>query len=58
MGSHSFLHGISLTQGLNLGLLHGQADSLLLSPQGSPEPSLLVSKLDTIAPAWVGYQEE
>ena len=58
MGSHSFLQGISLTQGSSLGLLHRQADSLLLSPQGSPEPSSLISKLDMIAPAWVGYREE
>ena len=28
MGSHSFLQGIFLTQGLNPGLLHWQADSL------------------------------
>ena len=29
-------HGIFLDQGLNLCLLHGQANSLPLSPQGSP----------------------
>ena len=57
-GSHSFLQGIFLTQGSSLGLLHWQVDSLLLSHQGSPEPSLLVSKSGTIAPTWVGFQEE
>ena len=36
MGGHFLLRGISLTQGLNLHLLHGQVDSLPLSHQGSP----------------------
>ena len=36
VGCHFLFHGIFLTQGLNLGLLHWQADSLLLSHQGSP----------------------
>ena len=35
-GCHFFLQGIFPTQGLNLSLLHWQADSLPLSPQGSP----------------------
>ena len=35
MGCHFFLQGIFLTQELNLGLLHWQADSLLLSHKGS-----------------------
>ena len=32
MGCHALLHGIFLTQGLNLGLLHWQADSLPSEP--------------------------
>ena len=36
MGCHFLLQGIFLTQGLNLGLLHWQADSLQLSHLGSP----------------------
>ena len=36
VGSHFLLQGIFLIQGLNLCLLHWQADSLLLSHQGSP----------------------
>ena len=36
MACHFLLWGIFLTQGLNLHLLHWQADSLPLSPQGSP----------------------
>ena len=35
MGCHFLLQGIFLTQGLNLGLLHWQADSLPLSHLGS-----------------------
>ena len=35
MGCHFLLQGIVLTQGLNLGLLHWQADSLPLSHLGS-----------------------
>ena len=38
MGSHFLLQGIFPTQGLNLCLLHWQADSLPLSRQGSPVP--------------------
>ena len=34
MGCHFLLKGIFLTQGLNLDLLHWQANSLLLSHQG------------------------
>ena len=36
MSCHFLLQGIFLTQGLNMGLLHWQADSLLLSHQESP----------------------
>ena len=36
VGCHFLFQGIFLTQGLNLGLLHWQADSLPLSHQGSP----------------------
>ena len=35
VGCHCLLQGIFLTQGLNLSILYGQANSLLLSPQGS-----------------------
>ena len=35
VGCHFLLQGIFLTQGPNSHLLHWQADSLLLSPQGS-----------------------
>ena len=37
VGCHFPLQGIFPTQGLNLRLLHWQADSLLLSHQGSPD---------------------
>ena len=36
MGCHSPLQGIFLTQGLNPGLLHLQADSLPSGPVGKP----------------------
>ena len=36
VGSHSLLQGIFLTQGLNLGLLHGRWILYHLSHQGSP----------------------
>ena len=36
VGSHSFLQGVFLTQGLNLDLLHWQADSLPLSHLENP----------------------
>ena len=36
VGCHALLQGLFLTQGWNLHLLHWQADSLPLSPQGSP----------------------
>ena len=39
MGCHALLQGIFPTQGSNLGLLHWQVDSSLLSPQGSPHHS-------------------
>ena len=35
-GCHFLLQGIFLSQGLNLGLLHWQVDSLPLSHQGNP----------------------
>ena len=38
VGYHFLLQGIFLTQGLNLSLLHWQADSLPLSHLGSPLP--------------------
>ena len=38
MGCHALLQGIFPTQGLNLRLLHWQADSLLLCHLGSPVP--------------------
>ena len=37
MGCHSVLQGIFPTQGLNLGLLHWQADSLPSEPPGKPQ---------------------
>ena len=36
VGSHSLLQGISLTQGMNLGLPHCRQTLHLLSHQGSP----------------------
>ena len=36
VGCHALLQGIFPTQGLNLGLLHWQADSLPLAPPGKP----------------------
>ena len=36
MGCHALLQNIFLTQGLNLGLLHHKADSLLPEPPGKP----------------------
>ena len=36
VGSHSLLQGISLTQGMNLGLLHCRQTPYSLSHQGSP----------------------
>ena len=44
VGCHFLLQGIFLTQGLNLHLLHWQADALPLSHQGS-SPRLLSTKL-------------
>ena len=38
VGSHFLFQGIFPTQGLNLRLLHWQADSLPLSHQASPDP--------------------
>ena len=37
VGCHALLQGIFPTQGLNLGLLHCQADSLPTEPPGQPE---------------------
>ena len=45
MGCHALLQGIFLTQGLNLCLLHQQADSLLLSHLGSPSNPLAPCKV-------------
>ena len=42
MGCHFLFPGTFLTQGLNTGLLHWQADSLLLSRLGSPEVKVKV----------------
>ena len=42
MGCHALLQGIFLTLGLNLGLLHWQADSLPLLP---PEKPLCFSRI-------------
>ena len=42
VGSHSLLQEIFLTQGLDLGLLHWQADSLLSEPPGKPKPHLFL----------------
>ena len=50
MGGHFLLRGISLTQGLNLHLLHGQVDSLPLSHQGSP----LIHRLEEQEPREAG----
>ena len=44
VGCHFLLQGISPTQGLNLHLLHWQADSLPLSHLGSP--SWIISSVD------------
>ena len=43
VGCHFLLQGIFPTQGLNLGLLHCQAGSLLLSCQGGPYVWLCIS---------------
>ena len=37
VGCHSLLQGIFPTQGLSLGLLHWQADSLPSEPPGKPQ---------------------
>ena len=42
MGCHFLLQGTFQTQGLNLCLLHWQADSLPLAPPGNPSGSLLM----------------
>ena len=44
VGCHFLLQGIFPTQGLNLRLLHWQADSLPLSHQGNPQRSYKNSK--------------
>ena len=45
VGFHSLLQGIFPTQGSNLGLLHWQVDSLLLSHQGSPNAKVPIFQL-------------
>ena len=45
VGCHFFLHAIFLTQGLNLCLLHWQADSLPLSHQAAAAAKSLQSCL-------------
>ena len=45
VGCHFILQGIFPTQGSNLGLLHGQVDSLPLRPPGKPTISLIVIKI-------------
>ena len=45
MGCHFLSQGIFPTQGLNLSLLHWQADSLPRSHQGSPVSSLILNKM-------------
>ena len=49
-GCHSLLQGIFRTQGLNLGLLHWQVDSLPSEPPGKPQniPELLTLALTTL----------
>ena len=54
MGCHFLLQGMFPTQGLNSCLLHWQADSLLLSHQGSLAIELLpttIMEVCTFAPA-------
>ena len=48
VGCHFLLQGIFPTQGLNLCLLHWQADSLPLSHQGSPDLTFCQHKLQII----------
>ena len=45
MGSHCLLQGITLTKGLNLGLLHHRQILYLLSHQGSPGLLLNIKKV-------------
>ena len=47
VGCHLLLQGIFLTQGSNPHLLHWQADSLLLSHQGSPKTHSFWGQLGT-----------
>ena len=55
MGCHFLCQGIFPTQGLNLCLLHWQADSLLMSHQGSPASLLLfpIPLTNFIALQWI-----
>ena len=46
---HYLLQGSFLTQRLNLGILHGQGDSLLLSHQGSLEGTKVESKQNNLS---------
>ena len=48
VGCHFILQGIFLIQGLNLCLLHWQADSLPLGHQGSPNSSLKRAKISPL----------
>ena len=54
MGCHILLQEIIQTQGLNLSLLHWQADSLLLSHQGSPVSGVQQSYFLSFFPI-IGY---
>ena len=54
--SYSKACGILLDQGLNLCLLHWQADSLLLSHQGSPHKFLFFSLYISYIHSWVSYK--
>ena len=49
-GSHFLLQGIFLTQGLNTGLLHIQADSLLFELRGEPKCALVACKSPALKP--------
>ena len=52
MDCHCFLQGLFLTQGLNLGLLHQQMDSLPLSRLGFLNLLLCAPLLNGIVPCW------
>ena len=46
MGVHSFLPGIFLTQGLNLGLPHYRQILYILSYQGSPRQQMVLKVIN------------